>query len=353
MAPPSSRQYVINHPSLEAAASGFSSLEIVDKPIPTFDDYEVLIRVHAVSLNFRDIMIATGTYIWPAKDSLVPCSDGAGEVVDVGAKVVGLRKGDRVAATFVQERQFAALGGDVDGMLREYAVFHESGLLKIPDHLTMEEASALPCAGVTAWNSLMGGGKRLQAGDSVIVQGTGGVSMAALQLAVAAGAQVVATTSSAAKAQKLREMGASHVINYKSMPEWGPEARAKLNGGQGADFVIEIGGPETFRQSLKAVNRNGTIAVIGQRTAQAGGAGNDEMRLMDAFMYPCTMRRILVGSREQFAEMNRSIAVNKIRPMVDANVFDFEKAPRAFEYLYQQRHFGNVVIRIKADEARL
>jgi NADPH:quinone reductase-like Zn-dependent oxidoreductase len=345
MSSKTSKKYIVEDASLEVANTGFSGLKIVEMPIPQCGEYDVLVRIHAVSLNFRDIMVATGTYIWPAKDGVVPCSDGAGEVIDVGSKVRRFAQGDKVAATFFQEANGGTLGADLDGMLQEYAVFHETGLVKLPAHLTMEEASTLPCADVTAWNALMGGGKRLQAGDSVITQGTGGVSMAALQFAVAAGAQVVATTSSEPKAQRLRDMGAFQTINYRDTPAWGPAAKKLLNNGHGADFVIEIGGPETIEQSLKSVNRDGTIAVIGQRTAQAGGKAKNEMTLMEAFMYPCTMRRILVGSRAQFEDMNRAIAVNKIRPVVDEKVFGFEDAPRAFEYLYQQKHFGNVVIR--------
>lgn len=316
--------------------------------MPTCGESKVIIRIHAVCLNFRDIMVATGTYMWPVKSSCVPCSDGAGEVFAVGNKVTRFRVGDKVAATFFQTEKVTpgSLGADMDGVLREYAFMHESGVVKVPEHLSMEEASALPCAGVTAWNALYGGGKTLKAGDAVVTQGTGGVSVAAVQFAVAAGAQVVATTSSAEKAKYLKGLGAHHVINYKETPEWGPGARQLSNGGQGADCVIEIGGPETIEESLKAVHMGGSVAVIGQRTGQAGGKAEQGMKLTDAFMFPTTMRRILVGSREQFEEMNRSISVNKIRPVIDEKVFAFEDAPKAFEHLWQQKHVGNVVVRV-------
>lgn len=348
MPPPTSRQYIVRDASIDAASTGFSSLHLSSTPTPVPGETEVLIRIHAVSLNFRDIMVATGTYMWPVKSSCVPCSDGAGEIVAIGAKVTRFQVGDKVAATFFQTEKAVpgSLGADIDGVLREYAAVHESGVVKVPEHLSMEEASALPCAGVTAWNALYGGGKALRAGDAVVTQGSGGVSLVALQFAVAAGAMVVATTSSVEKAERLKGLGAHEVINYRETPSWGPVARGMTNDGQGADFVIEIGGPETIEESLKAVNVAGTVAVIGQRTDQAGGNAEQGMKLTDAFMYPTTMRRILVGSREQFEEMNRAIAVNKIRPAIDEKVFAFEDAPKAFEYLYQQKHVGNVVVKV-------
>lgn len=353
--PRTSRQYVVRNASLEAGQAGFSSLVVENANIAANGHNEALVQIHAVSLNFRDIMVATGTYMRPVKDNVVPCSDGAGTVIAVGNKVTRVQVGDRVMATFHQpnkagsaerEEPLTAIGAELDGMLREFAVFNEHGLVKVPSHLSWEEASTLPCAGVTAWNALMGNRVSMKAGDGIVTQGTGGVSLFAAQFAVVAGAEVVTTTSSASKVEAVQRLGVHHVINCNEVPEWGVEARKLLNGGNGADFVVEIGGPATIQQSLKAARLDGTVAVIGQRSGQAGGQAKLEMKLLDAFMYGCTMRRILLGSRNRFEEMIRSIAVNKIRPVVDQKVFEFDDAPKAFGYLLDQKHFGNVVIRV-------
>lgn len=350
-----SRQYVIRDPSLDAADANFSSLVLESKSIPAVGENEVLVRIHAVSLNWRDAMIATNNYLSPVSGGFVPCSDGAGEVVEVGPKVSRFKPGDRVAAIFLQthisglrqvEHAESALGGKVDGMLREYGVFNENGLVAIPNHLSWEEASTLPCAGVTAWNALMGSGRQLVAGDTVLTQGTGGVSMFAVQFALAAGAEVISTTSSATKADKLEQMGVHHVINYRTTPEWGSEAKRLSNEGRGADWVIEIGGPDTLEQSFKAVKSEGVITVIGRRTGQGAQKNVKVFDMADAFAYVCSVRRIQVGSRQHFEDMNRSIAVNKIRPVVDPKVFRFEEAPQAYRYLWEQKQIGNIVIKI-------
>ena len=358
------RQYVVRHVSDSTTNTDFSSLHIETIFIPTIGENEVLIRIHAVSLNFRDIMVATNTYLWPLKNGIVPCSDGAGEVIAIGKKVTRFKSGDRVAAIFNQKQISgslrpatvrAALGGDVDGMLREHAVLNENGVVKIPDCLSYEQASTLPCAGVTAFNALMGGGRRLQAGDTVVTQGTGGVSLFAAQFGVAAGAKVISTTSSEEKKELLKGLGVHHVINYRDTPNWGAKAKELSNDGEGADFIIEIGGPETVQQSLQATRIDGTVAIIGQRTAQDIHKKSEKaMMLADAFKYVCTLRRIVVGSRDQFEDMMRSIAVNGIQPFVDERIFGFDQAKEAFQYLGAQKHVGNVVIRIDGhDSSRL
>lgn len=358
------RQYVVRHASDSATNTDFSSLQIETVSIPTVGENEVLVCIHAVSLNFRDIMVTTNTYLWPLKNGIVPCSDGAGEVLSVGDKVTRFKPGDRVAAIFNQKHISgslrpstvrAALGGDLDGMLREHAVLNENGLVHIPSNLSYEQASTLPCAGVTAWNALMGGGRRLQAGDTVVTQGTGGVSLFAAQFGAAAGARVISTTSSTKKEKLLKGLGVQHVLNYRETPDWGAKAKELSIDGEGADFVIEIGGPETVQQSLQAAKIDGIVSIIGQRTAQdIHKKSAKQMMLADAFKHICTLRRIVVGSRDQFEEMIRSISVNGIQPVVDERIFGFDKAKEAFQYLAAQKHVGNVVIRIDShDQGRL
>lgn len=234
------------------------------------------------------------------------------------------------------------LGATADGVLREYADFNEEGLVHMPSHLSYEEAASLPCAALTAWNSLYGQ-RPLRAGDTILTQGTGGVSIFALQFGAAAGAEVISTTSSDLKGTRLKELGARIVINYKTDPNWGDTAKKLSLGQRGADHVIEIGGPGTLEQSSKAAALDGEVDIIGRRSVEAGnrdaGGWNPHAALHGT-------RRILVGSRSQFIEMNRAIQVNKIRPVIDKRVFGFEEAKEAFQYLWDQKHFGKVVIKI-------
>ncbi|KAF2158373.1 hypothetical protein M409DRAFT_61716 [Zasmidium cellare ATCC 36951] len=356
MLPQTYRQYVVRDPSEEAGRNGFSSLALESVAMPAIGEKEVLVRVHAVSLNFRDIMIATGTYIWPVTNGLVPCSDGAGEVVAIGSAVTRVREGQRVMATFHQthisgpvtpEDVKSGLGASLDGTLREYAVFPEDGLVLVPSNLDMFEASTLPCGGLTAWNALTGASRKVTQGDVAVVQGTGSVSIFAAQFGIASGAKVIATTSSEAKEERLRQLGVHHTINYRQREEWADEVRRISP--RGADYVVEIGGPGTFEQTLKSIAMDGVISVIGQRTAQAGAKSQNQLLLSDVFRHPCTMRRFMVGSRDQFEEMNDFIAKVGLKPNVDAPVWDFEDAPKAFEHLWAQKHFGNVVIRVFRD----
>ncbi|KAI9656757.1 MAG: hypothetical protein M1821_003396 [Bathelium mastoideum] len=323
----------------------FDCLKLEEAPIPEVGDHEVLVKIHAASLNYRDLMIATGTYYWSQ-------SDGAGEVVSIGSRVKRFRTGQRVIPTFfqgfisgalTQEDSLSALGALADGVLREYAVFPENGLVHMPTHLSYEEAATLPCAGLTAWNALYGSGSRpLRAGDTVLTQGTGGVSIFALQFGVAAGAEVISTTSSEEKEAKLRHLGARHTINYKEDQEWGQTAKKKTLDQRGADFVIEVGGPGTLEQSSKAAAIDAQVAIVGRISVNAGNRETGNWNPHGALH---GTRRIMVGSQLQFEEMNRAIEINKIRPIIDERIFGFEEAREAFQYLWDQKHFRKVVIK--------
>ena len=228
------------------------------------------------------------------------------------------------------------LGGALDGALRQYGVFPATGLVKAPANLSFEEAATLPCAAVTAWNALYGGQAPIKAGDSVLVQGSGGVSVFALQFAKAAGAFVIATTSSEEKAKKLTALGADVVLNYKTNPEWGAKAKELSPGGAGVDIVVEVGGETTLPQSYKAIRIEGTIAMIGF----VGGNGDGKGSALDPLANVATIRGVYVGSKEQMKQMNKCIEVNKLKPVVDGKVFDFANAKDAYQYMWDQKHFG-------------
>lgn len=291
-------------------------------------------------------------YPFGVKDNVVPASDGAGTIAAIGNRVTRFKEGDEVitlfnqghiAGTVTPAMMGTGVGGALDGTLREYAVFEESGLVAKPSSLSLLEASTLPCAAVTAWNALYGLQSRaLKPGDAVLTQGTGGVSIFALQFAVAAGATVIATTSSEEKGKRLKDLGATHVINYKTDPNWGETAK-KLTGGIGVAHVIEVGGNTTIPQSLKAIKLEGVISIIGF----VGGNTKDAPSLVDALTHLCTVRGIFVGSREQFEDMNRAIEVNKIKPVVDPKVFQFKEAGEAYQYQWDQKHIGKLVIEVK------
>jgi NADPH:quinone reductase-like Zn-dependent oxidoreductase len=286
-----------------------------------------------------------GTYRMAVKADLVPLSDGAGEVVEVGEGVTRVKPGDRVAGCFFQrwlagpmlaDTHASALGGGIDGMLAEYAVLEETGVVKLPGHLTLEEGATLPCAAVTAWHALAEHA-RIVAGQSVLVQGTGGVSIFALQLAALMGAQVLVTSSSDAKLARARELGAAHGINYKSVPEW-DKAAVEWSGG-GVDHVVEVGGPGTLAQSLRAIRIGGRITLIGVLSGAA------EINPMLIFSRRANLQGISVGSTQMFEAMNRAIAASGMKPVIDT-VFGFDETPAAFRHLQSARHFGKVVIRL-------
>ena len=325
-------------------AETIDDLTPAEEPSPEPKRGEVKLRMKAWSLNYRDLMVATGRYgASGTRPNLIPLSDGAGEVVAVGADVRRVKPGDRVCPTFMQgwlggeviaEARSRALGGGVDGVLAEEVVLSEQDLVPIPPHLSWEEAATLPCAAVTAWNALFGG-KRLQPGETVLVLGTGGVSMFALQFAKAAGARVIATSSSAEKLAHARRLGADEGLNYRETPDWQDAVRT-LTGGRGVDCVVEVGGAGTLPRSIAAARIGGQVALIGVLT----GGQIDPAPIMRRNV---TLRGIFVGSREMFEAMNRAITQHRLRPVID-KVFPFDKASDAYRHLQGAAHVGKVVI---------
>lgn len=318
-----------------------------NKPLPGAG--EVQVRIHAASLNFRDYLVATGRYNPKMPLPRVPLSDGAGEVAAVGEGVTRVKAGDRVAGIFHQtwlageyEEIYgkSSLGGAIDGVLADYAVFHESGLVHIPSHMSYPEAATLPCAAVTAWNALVSQG-HVKAGDSVLVQGTGGVSMFALQIAKLNGARVIATSSSDEKLARARALGADETINYKQTADWDKAAR-KLTGGLGVDHVVEVGGTGTLGRSLNAARAHGRISVIGVLTGIAG-----EVNLGAALHKHLAIQGIYVGSRAMFEDMNRAIALHRLHPVID-RVYGMEQIQDALRHMESASHFGKIVIDMEA-----
>lgn len=329
------------------ALDGLGSWRLVDRPAPEPDYGQVLIRVRAVSLNYRDVVVANGQYPFsvPTAD-MIPLSDGAGEVIAVGPGVRRWKAGDRVAGIFSQSWQGGVqpddawetcLGGAVDGMLAEQVVLDQAGLVRVPDYLSWEEASTLPCAGVTAWNAL-NGLIPLKAGDTVLALGTGGVSIFATQIAVAAGARVIVTSSRDAKLDRARSFGAHDVINYRTNPEWQHEVR-RLTDGRGVDRVIEVGGAGTLARSVATVRPGGIVALMG---LMSEGEPFDPGSIL---MAGAIVRGIMVGSREMFEDMNRAIELHEIKPAID-RVYAFEDAKTALADLAQGQHVGKLVITV-------
>jgi NADPH:quinone reductase-like Zn-dependent oxidoreductase len=326
--------------------SGIDSLTLAERPDPRPGYGQALVNIKAVSLNFRDLLVVKGAYSRNLPPGLAPCSDGAGEVVEVGEGVTRVKPGDRVAGIFMQtwisgeldERKAkSALGGAIDGVLAEYVLFDEDGLVAIPEHLSYEEGATLPCAAVTAWNGLITSGG-LKPGDMVLVLGTGGVSIFALQFAEISGARVIATSSSDEKLKRVKELGASDVINYKSVPDWEKKV-LEITARRGVDHVVEVGGAGTLPKSLRAVRMGGHISLIGVLT----GAG--EANPLPAVMKNIRIQGIYVGSREMFEAMNSAITFNQLHPVVD-RVFPFEESKEAFGYMESGAHLGKVVIRL-------
>jgi NADPH:quinone reductase-like Zn-dependent oxidoreductase len=324
---------------------GIDNLVVADRPDPKPEPGQVLLRMKAWSLNYRDLMMVKGLYNPKLRRPLVPLSDGAGEVAAVGAGVTRVKVGDRVAATFMQKwidgsldeaKSRSSLGGAIDGLLAEQVVLDEDGVVHFPDHLSYEEAATLPCAALTAWHALVSEGQ-VKAGDVVLTQGTGGVSLFALQFARLLGARVISTSSSDAKLARAKELGTSDGINYKTTPDWDQPVR-ELTGGVGADHVVEVGGAGTLGRSLKAVRVAGRISLIGVLS----GAG--EVNPMAALMKNVRIQGIYVGSRAMFEAMNRAIALHRLRPVVD-RTFGFGEVKEALRYLESGSHFGKIVVR--------
>ncbi|KAI0370820.1 NAD-P-binding protein [Pilatotrama ljubarskyi] len=283
---------------------GFHNLTLTEAPIPKLKATEVLVKVHAVSLQFRDLAVAKNQYPLSQKENVVPCSDMAGEIVALGDEVNGLEAGDRVCSNFATDHIFGevtaeirntGLGAPIDGVLTEYKVLPAHSLVSMPEHLSYEEASTLPCAAVTAYNALMGL-VPLKGGDTVLVQGTGGVSIFGLQLAVASGATVIATSSSDAKLEVAKKLGAAHTINYKKTPDWDQEV-LKITNGRGVDYVLEVGGPATWGKSVNAIRYGGLISKHRPRRRRTGDVNDLPIKLLGK---AGIMRGVLIGSHPQY-----------------------------------------------------
>ncbi len=328
---------------------GVDNLSVVELPDPEPGPGEVLVRVRAATLNYRDLLTVEGGYGRRQRtENLIPVSDGAGEVVAVGDGVTRFRAGDRVVANFFQEwlagepdedKLHSGLGGVIDGMAAELRVLPEYGLCHTPAHLDDAEAAALPCAGLTAWSAVIDQGG-VKPGDTVLTQGSGGVSVFALQFAKLAGCEVIATSSSEAKLERLTALGADHVINYAETPDWARPAREAV-GGRGLDLVVEVGGAGTLEQSIKAVRQGGCIALIGVLSG-----ANHEFRLPLVVTRKIRLEGVTCGSCEQFAAMLRAIEQSGLRPALDETRFSLDEVPAALAHLREGRHFGKVVIEI-------
>jgi len=325
---------------------GLDSLTQVERPDPMAAPYHAVIKLRAASLNYRDLLTIEGKYNPRLPLPLVPLSDGVGEVVAVGDGVTRVKMGDRVAANFSQKwlggeparaKLGASLGGPLDGMLTQYRALNEEGLVHVPDHLTDEEAATLPCAAVTAWNSLINMGE-LSAGETVLVQGTGGVSIFALQFAKLAGARVIVTSSSDEKLERAKKLGADFGVNYTTTPDWDKRAK-EITGGIGVDHIIEVGGAGTFGKSLRAIKIGGHIGMIGNLAGNA-----TEVNLVLILMQNLRIQGVMVGSRDTFESMNRAIALHEMRPVID-RVFAFDEARQAFEHMKSGSHFGKICIK--------
>ncbi len=329
--------------AFQLSAFGLENLELVERELPPPSPGRVTVRMRAASLNYRDLLMARGHYDPRQAMPLTPLSDGVGEITAVGEGVTRVAVGDRVAGCFAQrwiagaptrDRIRDTLGGPLGGMLAEEVDLSADGVVKVPASLTDAEAATLPCAALTAWSALELAG--VKTGETVLVQGTGGVSIFALQLAVARGAEVLVTSSSHDKLARAKKLGASFGLNYREDESWGKTIRKR----GGVDHVIEVGGAGTLEQSLKAIKPGGCIAVIG---ILAGGRG--AVNLVPVLMNQIRMQGVLVGHRDGFEAMNRAVERVGLKPVID-RVFPFEEAQDAFTYLASGQHFGKVCVQI-------
>ena len=332
---------------LPKGGAGIDALVKVERPDPKPAYRQVVVKVKACSFNFRDLGIVRGTYRMPVRENVIPLSDGAGEVIEVGPGVTRVKVGDRVAGCFFQrwaggeapaDVHASALGGGIDGMLAEYAVLEEDGIVKLPGHLSLEEGATLPCAGVTVWNAMMEHAK-LIAGQTVLLQGTGGVSIFGLQLAHTMGIQAIITSSSDDKLARAKALGAEHGINYKTTPDW-EKAALWFTGGRGVDHVVEVGGAATLARSFGAVRVGGKISMIGGLSGPA-----TELNPGPIFARRANVQGISVGSMQMFEAMSRAIAASGIKPVID-KVFHFDEAQAAYRHMASGAHFGKIVIRV-------
>lgn len=325
---------------------GIDSLELVERPTPLPGPGEVLIAVRAVSLNFRDLMTVKGLYNPRLRLPRVPCSDGAGEVISVGEGVTAWKPGDRVAGIFMQNwvdgpltpaKSKGALGGDIDGMLATHVVLREAGVVGIPNHLSFSEAACLPCAAVTAWNGL--GAAPIKPGATVLIQGTGGVSIFALQFAKLSGLRVLGISSSDQKLERARGLGLDAGFNYHKDPDWDQWALQQTDG-EGVDLVVEVGGAGTLTRSLRALRTGGTAAQIGVLS------GTDESISIPSILHKIVrIQGIYVGSRQDFVKMNRAIEFFRLRPVHEDS--PWSKVPEVFHSMESGSHFGKLVVRVE------
>ncbi len=331
----------------QISSFGIDSLEFVERPTPAPGTGEVLVKVRAISLNYRDLLVIKGLYNPKLKLPRIPCSDGTGEVVAVGEGVTLWKPGDRVAAIFMQNwvdgpptalKSRGALGGDIDGMLTEYIVLKETGLVAVPEHLSYQEGATLPCAAVTAWNALSVGD--IKPGSTVLIQGTGGVSIFTLQLARLRGARVLGISSNDDKLERAYSLGLDAGLNYRENPEWDRWALEET-AGQGVDLVVEVGGLATLPRSLRALRIGGAIAQVGVLTGAA-----------DSVLFPVAtilhkqvrMQGIYVGSRRDFEDLNKAIILTQLRPVGEN--FHWSQAREALARMEEASHFGKLVLTV-------
>jgi len=331
----------------QISSFGIDSLEFVERPTPSPEAGEVLVKVRAISFNYRDLLVVKGLYNPKLKLPRIPVSDGAGEVVAVGEGVTAWHPGDRVAAIFMQnwldgppnaDKSRGALGGDIDGMLAEYVVLKDSGLVAIPAHLSFQEAATLPCAAVTAWNALSVGD--LKPGGTVLIQGTGGVSIFALQLARLRGARVIGISSSYEKLERAFSLGLDAGLNYKESPEWDRWALDET-AGQGVDLVIEVGGQATLPRSLRALRIGGSIAQVG---ILSGAAEPAALPITSMLHKQVRLQGIYVGSRKDFQDLNKAISLTQFRPVGEN--FHWSQAREALARMEEASHFGKLVLTV-------
>ncbi|WP_028777151.1 zinc-dependent alcohol dehydrogenase family protein [Shimazuella kribbensis] len=326
---------------------GLDSLVAGERSIPVPGSHEVLIRLDAVSLNYRDLSVIKGIFNPDQSLPLIPVSDGVGKVMELGEQVSRVKKGDRVSANYAQkwisgtpnsEQLYSTIGSPTDGLLAEYAIVHEDALVLIPEHLTDEEASTLPIAGVTAWHAIVAEGK-VKAGDTVVIQGTGSVSLFALQFAKLHGAKVIITSSNDEKLVETKKLGADFGINYSTNPDWDKAVLAYTNG-IGADHVLDVGGAHTINKSISAIRIGGRVSMVGNLT----GIIAPEFNILAVMLKKPTIQGINGGSRKMFEAMNQAIAQNKLHPVID-RVFPFEQSIEAFRYQDKENQFGKIVIK--------
>jgi NADPH:quinone reductase-like Zn-dependent oxidoreductase len=324
---------------------GIDSLEFAERPTPAPGPGEVLVKVRAVSFNYRDLLMIKGLYNPKLRFPRIPCSDGAGEVVAVGDGVTRWKPKDRVAGIFMQNwldgplnsaKAKAALGGDVDGMLAERVVLKATGLVAIPEHLSFEEAATLPCAAVTAWNALAAGD--LKPGATVLIQGTGGVSIFALQLARLRGARVLGISGSHEKLERAYSLGLDAGLNYRDTPEWDQWALEET-GGEGVDLVVEVGGLGTMSRSLRAIRIGGVVAQIGVLSGPA-----DPLPLASILHKQARIQGIYVGSRKDFEDLNKAVSLALLRPVGEN--FNWSQAREALARMEEASHFGKLVLTV-------